>query len=131
MPCVGFEPTIPASERAKTVHVLERSDTVTGGSESCNSTITSDVMWSLLSLPRNVDCGKQISECVPYWISGKHGGKAYAINVNMALCKPGFNMDQYVIRIPRHLLAKVSHIELKDLSIGLCADGRSSCVEVG
>jgi hypothetical protein len=30
MPCVGFEPTIPASERAKTVHALERSATVTG-----------------------------------------------------------------------------------------------------
>jgi hypothetical protein len=27
---VGFEPTIPASERAKTVHVLDRSATVTG-----------------------------------------------------------------------------------------------------
>jgi hypothetical protein len=31
MPCAGFEPTIPASERAKTVHALERSATVTGG----------------------------------------------------------------------------------------------------
>jgi hypothetical protein len=30
MPCVGFEPTIPASERAKTVHALDRSATVTG-----------------------------------------------------------------------------------------------------
>jgi hypothetical protein len=30
MPCVGFEATIPASERAKTVHVLGRSATVTG-----------------------------------------------------------------------------------------------------
>jgi hypothetical protein len=29
MPCVGFEPTIPASERAKTVHALDRSATVT------------------------------------------------------------------------------------------------------
>jgi hypothetical protein len=27
---VGFEPTIPASERAKTVHALDRSTTVTG-----------------------------------------------------------------------------------------------------
>jgi hypothetical protein len=31
MPCVVYEPTIPASERAKTVHVLDRSATVTGG----------------------------------------------------------------------------------------------------
>jgi hypothetical protein len=30
MPCVGFEHTIPASERAKTVHALDRSVTVTG-----------------------------------------------------------------------------------------------------
>jgi hypothetical protein len=30
MPWVGFEPTIPGSERAKTVHALERSATVTG-----------------------------------------------------------------------------------------------------
>jgi hypothetical protein len=30
MPCVGIEPTIPASERAKTVHALGRSTTVTG-----------------------------------------------------------------------------------------------------
>jgi hypothetical protein len=30
MPCVGFEPTNPASERAKTVHVLDRSAAVTG-----------------------------------------------------------------------------------------------------
>jgi hypothetical protein len=27
---VGFEPTIPASEREKTVHALERAATVTG-----------------------------------------------------------------------------------------------------
>jgi hypothetical protein len=30
MPCVGFEPTIPASEWAKTVHALDRLATVTG-----------------------------------------------------------------------------------------------------
>jgi Na+-transporting methylmalonyl-CoA/oxaloacetate decarboxylase gamma subunit len=30
MPCVGFELTIPASERAKTVHASYRSATVTG-----------------------------------------------------------------------------------------------------
>jgi hypothetical protein len=29
MTCVGFEPRIPASERAKTVHVLDRAATVT------------------------------------------------------------------------------------------------------
>jgi hypothetical protein len=30
MPCMEFEPAIPASERAKTVHALVRSATVTG-----------------------------------------------------------------------------------------------------
>jgi hypothetical protein len=30
MSCVGFKPTIPASEREKTVHALDRSATVTG-----------------------------------------------------------------------------------------------------
>jgi hypothetical protein len=30
MPWVGFEPTIPAFERAKTVHALDRAATVTG-----------------------------------------------------------------------------------------------------
>jgi hypothetical protein len=30
MSCVGFKPTIPASERAKTVHASDRSATVTG-----------------------------------------------------------------------------------------------------
>jgi hypothetical protein len=31
MPCVGFESTILVSERAKTVHALDRSATMTGG----------------------------------------------------------------------------------------------------
>jgi hypothetical protein len=30
MPFVGFEPTIPASEQAKTVHALDRSATLIG-----------------------------------------------------------------------------------------------------
>jgi hypothetical protein len=30
MPCGGFEPTIPASEREKTLHALDRSATKTG-----------------------------------------------------------------------------------------------------
>jgi FAD synthase len=35
MHCVGFEPTIPASERAKTVHALDRSPAVTGEACAC------------------------------------------------------------------------------------------------
>jgi hypothetical protein len=30
MPCVGYEPTNPASEQAKTAYDLDRSATVTG-----------------------------------------------------------------------------------------------------
>jgi hypothetical protein len=30
MPCVGLEPTVPASERAKTVLAFDRAATVTG-----------------------------------------------------------------------------------------------------
>jgi hypothetical protein len=33
MPCVGFEPIIPATERSTTVHALDRSATVTGIAE--------------------------------------------------------------------------------------------------
>jgi hypothetical protein len=40
MPCVGFEPTIPASVRAKTVHVLDRSITVTGTESSSTRSST-------------------------------------------------------------------------------------------
>jgi hypothetical protein len=36
MPRVGFEPTIPAFERAKTVHALDRAATVIG----CNLNTT-------------------------------------------------------------------------------------------
>jgi hypothetical protein len=32
---VGFEPTIPAFERAKTVHALDRAATVTGSPLEC------------------------------------------------------------------------------------------------
>jgi hypothetical protein len=39
MPCVGFEPTIPASERGKTVHASGRSVTVTGKYKICPSDI--------------------------------------------------------------------------------------------
>jgi hypothetical protein len=35
MPCVGFEPTTLASERTKTVHASDRSDTMTGGNLLC------------------------------------------------------------------------------------------------
>jgi hypothetical protein len=34
MPCVEFEPTIPASEQTKTVHALDCSATVTGNANN-------------------------------------------------------------------------------------------------
>jgi hypothetical protein len=37
LPSVGFEPTIPASERARTVHALDRSATVTGNNNNNNN----------------------------------------------------------------------------------------------
>jgi hypothetical protein len=40
MPCVGFEPTIPAFERAKTVHASDRATTVIGGQYRWKSKFT-------------------------------------------------------------------------------------------
>jgi hypothetical protein len=42
MPCMAFEPTIPASEWAKTVHKLDRSATVTGHGQNTNHEYRSD-----------------------------------------------------------------------------------------
>jgi hypothetical protein len=41
MPWVEFEPTVPASERAKTVHALDRSATVTGHTMHGENQLTS------------------------------------------------------------------------------------------
>jgi hypothetical protein len=43
MPYVGFEPTIPASQRVKAVHALDRSATVTGYLEYLGSFFIHDV----------------------------------------------------------------------------------------
>jgi hypothetical protein len=50
MLCVGFEPMIPASERAETVHVLDRSATVTGLQPQYNVLIISRMLlraWAI------------------------------------------------------------------------------------
>jgi hypothetical protein len=60
MTCVGFEHTIPASERAKTVHASDRKTTVTDPSGSateilfcaCYMRISTDET-KLSNLPRN------------------------------------------------------------------------------
>jgi hypothetical protein len=41
MPRVGFEPTTPVFERAKTVHALDRAPTVTGSLVHCHYVIAS------------------------------------------------------------------------------------------
>jgi hypothetical protein len=66
MPCVGFEPTIPASERAKTVHALDRSSTVTGN-------ITSMVSWNVMpwSLVAGLDAAC-FSEALLYGAPSSH-----------------------------------------------------------
>jgi hypothetical protein len=40
MPQVGFEPTIPVFERAKTVHASDRAASVIGTEEICNGVIS-------------------------------------------------------------------------------------------
>jgi hypothetical protein len=49
MPWVGFKPAVPASERARTVHVLDRAATVTGCiyiyQSNCNLTPSDIPTW--------------------------------------------------------------------------------------
>jgi hypothetical protein len=57
MPCLGFGPTIPASERAKTVHALDRSATVTGSitnyhSHNCSVKTWDKKLWNVISGPK-------------------------------------------------------------------------------
>jgi hypothetical protein len=47
MPCVGLEPMIPVSERAKTFHALERSATVAGSRIILRIHICRSIKWSL------------------------------------------------------------------------------------
>jgi hypothetical protein len=49
-PCEGFDPTISASERAKTVHALDLSATVTGALRVLHKTISPHIFkaWSYL-----------------------------------------------------------------------------------
>jgi hypothetical protein len=48
MPCVGFEPTIPASERAKKVHTLDGSTTMAGSADSRTKYLIS--CWLLINV---------------------------------------------------------------------------------
>jgi hypothetical protein len=45
MPLVGFESTIPVSERAKAVHALDRASTVIGTEEGILAMNSSYIYW--------------------------------------------------------------------------------------
>jgi hypothetical protein len=77
MPRVGFEPTITASERAKTVHALDRSATVTGQKHACSYIIycQQHTLWYLVRISTKVQAilrvfnviftvFKEITECL-------------------------------------------------------------------
>jgi hypothetical protein len=55
---VGYEPTIPAFERAKTVHALDRAATVIG-----THVITSDKFEWISSISNSYTAGLGISDC--------------------------------------------------------------------
>jgi hypothetical protein len=55
--CVGFEPMIPASERANTVHTLDLSAAVTGYASICRVLLSISLRWSRHSVHRNVVSG--------------------------------------------------------------------------
>jgi hypothetical protein len=109
MSWVGFEPTIPGSERAKTVHVLDRSATVT------------DIFWDIAScIPLKVNRhfrgtfrlhfrGRRISwardQCESRWqsliFSGLHGDTHHKIELficNYTLWKEHVNRCTTKIR---------------------------------
>jgi hypothetical protein len=47
MPCVGFEPKIPAFERAKTVHALDHAAIVIGGIMFCYMKNDYYILWAV------------------------------------------------------------------------------------
>jgi hypothetical protein len=59
MPYVGFEPTIPASERAKTVYALDYSATVTGAFNDIYCNLIQDSRGLLVFLLRYVTASPQ------------------------------------------------------------------------
>jgi hypothetical protein len=69
MPCVGFKPTIPASERAKTVHSLDRSATVTGtwmnSTRTCSRNARTTIHTSIFL---------DITPCIPLKGDRRFGG---------------------------------------------------------
>jgi hypothetical protein len=74
MPSVGFEPTIPASERAKTVHALDRSATVTGKFHFYAGIVKIKVVKDQV-LPLSVFDRKRYSTRTPHTVSSISPGK--------------------------------------------------------
>jgi hypothetical protein len=72
MPCVGFEHTIPASERAKTVHASDRSATVTGRIGEQLTIII--VKYSLKCSAPPEDRLVKIETCNGFYITESDGG---------------------------------------------------------
>jgi hypothetical protein len=74
MPRVGFEPTIPVFERAKTVHALDRAATVIGYASPYTETLFPDILtqcWSFSARDHDLTCVKALwlsllSYCVIY-----------------------------------------------------------------
>jgi hypothetical protein len=59
MPYEGFEPTIPASERAKTVHTLDRATTVAGVQQVVQSITDEKTIIQTLKFDRDYFRGMQ------------------------------------------------------------------------
>jgi hypothetical protein len=63
MPEVGFEPTITASARAKKVHALDGSATVTGPSDSAgDKESTPSLQFFLFFQKAEIPCGLELLE---------------------------------------------------------------------
>jgi hypothetical protein len=66
MPCVGFESMIPAFERAKTVHALDRATAVIDLTEMIRATANRNVC---IVIVRRLSCSQSWCECSPYFLS--------------------------------------------------------------
>jgi hypothetical protein len=104
MPWVGFEPKIPASDRAKTVHALDRSATVTGLSHKPVNSITIDIRQLWLSV---LPCIELIEGRSKLRGEGVNKEVAHILKWRVTVfelkpCTPGslevLNFDSYVLK---------------------------------
>jgi hypothetical protein len=97
MSYVGFEPTIPASERAKTAHALDRSATVTGA-----DTCTSLNSWS---------------HTVQWWSTGQSGWNLQYTNCRLWSADNPHGTDESGVQ--RRFSLNVSYGRIGGLLLGL------------